>query len=209
MEPCDHHRVPANAKSARQQLWRAVPHVGACLPGRSPVRVRLSTRLRLHAVPVLTLLRAQQWLADDRAAAGSRQGLDPESVDARIEVYRLWQEDLARLRAEFDTAGNLAYYLPYYRQTSNSHCVSVAGFGELDETALLQTFATEGLGGFAWRGSEIPSSPSDIDFRGFVEQLLSAPGPLTSYLETMPEGPLAACAPPVDRPACDAAAAGP
>ncbi|MBW2224774.1 MAG: hypothetical protein JRF54_11280, partial [Deltaproteobacteria bacterium] len=54
----------------------------------------------------------------------------------RTEIYRLASEDLEALRAQLDGLDNLAYYMPYYRNTNTSHCLTVTGLEDVGNSEL-------------------------------------------------------------------------
>ena len=89
----------------------------------------------------------------------------------RSEIYRRWWEDTQQLTALYDTYDNLAYYIPFYREVNNSHCLTILGYG----------------------GTEIEED--DIDLRGFIDHLLDDDAALTSHLETAREGEFESLAP--------------
>lgn len=129
-------------------------------------------------------------------------GLDEDLSLDRAAVYHLWWDDTALLRAQYDAKSNLAYYLPFWRNTNSSHCVTIPGFEEqplVPDTLdlFLNDFAT-----LAWKGTEI----DDMNLRDYVEHLLDDEEPLESYFEEESEGPYAPCTPAeLDEDACEAA----
>ncbi len=128
-------------------------------------------------------------------------GLDEDDPLDRAAVYHLLWDDQALLRGQYDTKANLGYYLPYWRNTNSSHCVTVPGFEDVSLAEALNLFQND-FGTLAWLGSEI----GDINLRDFVENLLDDEAPLESYLEEDAEGPYVACTPnDLDEVACEAA----
>lgn len=116
----------------------------------------------------------------------------PETPAGRTEVYRLWDEDLGGLRADFDTQPNLAYYLPYYRTTNNSHCLTIAGFEDFES---LPAFAGSLLSDPAttmWKGTEIEAAGTTA--LSYLEHVLNDDEELQSYFETECEGRFQVCA---------------
>lgn len=131
-------------------------------------------------------------------------GLDEDIALDRAAVYDLLWDDQALLREQYDTIDNLAYYLPFYRTTNDSHCVSVPGFEDVSLAEALDLFQND-FGALAWLGSEI----GDMNLRDFVEHLLDDDEPLQSYVEEDSEGPYVPCTPDsFDRDGCEAAASG-
>jgi hypothetical protein len=134
-------------------------------------------------------------------ALDSGLGLDEDIPLDRAAVHQLWWDDIELLRAQYDAADNLAYYLPFYRTTNSSHCVSVPGFEDVPLGEALDLFQND-FGTLAWLGSEI----GDMNLRDFVEELLDDDTPLQSYIEETGEGPFVPCAPDsFDAEQCEAA----
>jgi hypothetical protein len=124
---------------------------------------------------------------------------EPESsVDTgagRTEIYRLASEDLETLRAQLDGLDNLAYYMPYYRNTNTSHCLTVTGLedvgnSELDFLGLFQ----EDPSAATWTGTEIETEDGTVTYKDFIEQLLDDSAPLESHYEGTCEGKFQVCA---------------
>jgi hypothetical protein len=80
------------------------------LPRGPPEHRVLPARLQLLALLVRELLR------------GQRQGRHP--------LY--WAADTELLVDLYETRDNLGYYLPYWRALNDSHCVSIASYGDTD-----------------------------------------------------------------------------
>ncbi len=119
-----------------------------------------------------------------------------ETAAGRTEVYRLFTEDLEALRAQFDEHENLGYYIPFYRNTNSSHCLTVAGFEDFDgetETDRIAAFALAYLqdANAVWKGTEIESA--SMNLRGYIEQLLDDDEPLQSHFEEACEGRYEVC----------------
>jgi hypothetical protein len=107
-------------------------------------------------------------------------------------VYRLQSEDLAGLRADFDTQPNLAYYLPYYRTTFDSHCLTVAPLDDFDSVAAFGAAVLADPADALWKGTEIEASGTTL--QSYVEHLLNDDEELRSYFETQCEGRFQVCA---------------
>ena len=113
----------------------------------------------------------------------------------RTEIYRLTSEDLEALRLRLDDLENLAYYIPYYRNTNTSHCLTVTGLedvgaSELDFIALFQedpSLAT-------WTGTEIETDDGVVTYKDFIEALIDESAALESYYEGTCEGRFQVCA---------------
>jgi hypothetical protein len=134
-------------------------------------------------------------------ALDSGLGLDQDLSLDRAAVHQLWWDDIELLRAQYDAIDNLAYFLPFYRTTNSSHCVTVPGFEDVPLAEALLLFQND-FGTLAWLGSEI----GDMNLRDFVEELLDDETPLQSYIEETGEGPFVPCTPDAfDADQCEAA----
>lgn len=136
---------------------------------------------------------------------GSGPGLDSHNWLDRADIYSLWWDDTDLLRSQYDGADNLAYYLPFYRDTNDSHCVTIPGFDDAPPAARLDAFSYITSGGeagsvsslqtLAWAGSDMDVGGETINLRDYVEHLLDDEAPLRSYLENSGEGHYLACTP--------------
>ncbi len=124
---------------------------------------------------------------------------DPETSvrtgAGRTEIYRLASEDLEALRLRLDELENLVYYMPYYRNTNTSHCLTVTGLedigsSELDFIAAFQ----EDPSAATWTGTEIETDEGVVTYKDFIETLLDESAPLQSYYEGACEGRFQVCA---------------
>ncbi|MBW2508253.1 MAG: hypothetical protein JRE81_06460 [Deltaproteobacteria bacterium] len=118
-------------------------------------------------------------------------GLDQDAWLDRGAVYELLWDDQALLREQYDAVSNLGYYMPFYRTTNDSHCVSVPGFEDVANVGEALDLFQNDFGALAWRGSEI----GEMNLRDYVEHLLDDDQPLQSYLEQEGEGPYVPCTP--------------
>jgi Pectinacetylesterase len=146
------------------------------------------------------------WTLDDQSGELARYtgyglGLDEHLSADRTAIHTLWWDDVSLLRAEYDSSGtdNLAYFIPYWRQTNSSHCVTIPGFEDVEDP--INLFLTD-FPALAWAGSEIEAD--GLNLRDYVDHLLSDE-PLESYFEEQGEGPYVPCTPPADPVACEAA----
>ncbi|MBW2191675.1 MAG: hypothetical protein JRG93_19215 [Deltaproteobacteria bacterium] len=107
----------------------------------------------------------------------------------RTEIYRLASEDLEALRAQLDGLDNLAYYMPYYRNTNTSHCLTVTGLEDVGNSELdfLGLFL-EDPSTATWTGTEIETENGTVTYKDFIEQLLDDSAPLESHYEGTCEG---------------------
>jgi len=133
--------------------------------------------------------------------AGDGLGLDENVALDRAAIYSLWWDDTDLLRGQYDGKSNLGYYIPYFRTTNDSHCVTIPGLEEFGLGEALNLFQND-FGTLAWAGSEI----GDMNLRDYVEILLDDEEPLQSFFEQTAEGPYVPCTPDdFDAGACEAA----
>ncbi|MFW2387791.1 MAG: pectin acetylesterase-family hydrolase, partial [Polyangiales bacterium] len=133
--------------------------------------------------------------------AGSGLGLDQNVALDRAAIHSLWWDDTALLRAQYDTKSNLGYYIPFYRTTNSSHCVTIPGLEEFSLGEALNLFQND-FATLAWAGSEI----GDMNLRDYVEHMINDDEPLESHFEEEGEGPYVPCTPAdFDADACEAA----
>ncbi|MBW2225669.1 MAG: hypothetical protein JRF54_16090, partial [Deltaproteobacteria bacterium] len=66
------------------------------------------------------------------AHEGDGVGLDEDAWNDRTGIHTAWWNDIALLRAQYDAPGrdNLSYFIPFWRQTNSSHCVTIPGLEE-------------------------------------------------------------------------------
>jgi hypothetical protein len=132
---------------------------------------------------------------------GTGVGLDEDVALDRAAIYSLWWDDTALLQTQYDSKSNLGYYIPFYRTTNSSHCVTVPGFEEFSLPDALNLFQND-FGTLAWAGSEI----GEMNLRDYVEHMLNDDEPLESHFENEGEGPFIPCTPAnFDADACEAA----
>ncbi len=132
---------------------------------------------------------------------GTGIGLNQNDALDRSAVYSLWWDDTALLRTQYDSKSNLGYYIPFYRTTNSSHCVTIPGLEEFSLGEALNLFQND-FGTLAWAGSEI----GDMNLRDYVEHMLNDDEPLESHFEEDGEGPYVPCTPAdFDAVACEAA----
>lgn len=132
---------------------------------------------------------------------GDGLGLNENVATDRAAIHSLWWDDIALLREQYDAPGrdNLGYFIPFWRQTNSSHCVTIPGLEENPLGDLLTNFAE-----LVWDGTEIATSDGEMTIHDYTVHLLSD-DPLQSYFEETGEGPYVPCTPPVDEVACEAA----
>ena len=132
---------------------------------------------------------------------GTGLGLDQNVSLDRAATHSLWWDDVDLLLGQADAKSNLGYYIPFYRDTNSSHCVTIPGFEDVSLGEALDLFQND-FGSLAWRGSEI----DDMNLRDYVEHLLNDDEPLESHFEEEGEGKFLPCAPSnFDADACEAA----
>ena len=120
------------------------------------------------------------------------------SVDTgagRTEIYRLASEDLEALRLRLDDLDNLAYYMPYYRNTNTSHGLTVTGLEDVggSDLAFISAFQDDPSAA-TWSGTEIETDEGTVTYKDFIESLLDDSVPLESYYEGTCEGKYQVCA---------------
>jgi hypothetical protein len=120
------------------------------------------------------------------------------SVDTgpgRTEIYRLASEDFEALRDQLDGLDNLAYYMPYYRNTNASHCLTVTGLNDVGSSELefINAFLDDPSTA-TWTGTEIETDDGTVTYKGFIETLLDDEAPLDSHYEGTCEGKFQVCA---------------
>ena len=123
--------------------------------------------------------------------------LDEDSPEDRALVYRLWRDDTALLMDQFDTRDNLGYFLPFYRNTNNSHCATIPGFeditiGSVEEALEILANNPDAL---YWTGTEIVTMDGQITLEDYIRRLIDDDQPLQRYFEADCEGRFQACAP--------------
>jgi hypothetical protein len=125
---------------------------------------------------------------------------EPEtSVDTgagRTEIYSLASEDFETLRAQLDGLDNLAYYMPNYRNTNTSHCLTVTGLEDVGNSELefISAFQ-EDPSTATWSGTEIETDDGTVvTYKDFIERVLDDSVPLQSYYEDTCEGRFQVCA---------------
>ena len=121
--------------------------------------------------------------------------LSRDTATDRTEIYRLASEDLEALRAQLDGLENLAYYIPNYRNTNSSHCLTVTGLEDVgsNELAFINLFL-EDPSVATWSGTEIETENGTVTYKDFIEQLLDDSAPLESHYEGTCEGKFQVCA---------------
>ncbi|MGB5696082.1 MAG: pectin acetylesterase-family hydrolase [Polyangiales bacterium] len=132
---------------------------------------------------------------------GDGVGLQQNVALDRAAVYGLWWDDTALLLPQYDSKPNLGYYLPFYRDTNDSHCVTIPGLEEFTQPEAIDLFFND-FATLAWAGSEI----GGMNLRDYVDQLLDDDVPLESQFEETGEGRFLPCTPlEFDAGACEAA----
>jgi len=196
----DSHSLPVHLRM--REAWNLDPVV-ARIPGAASMAQDLGAvnRLTAQAYPD-DRLSVSSFSLDYVFAPASYDGFvdffdffetnGPETAAGRTEVYRLSSEDFAGLRADFDTQPNLAYYLPYYRTTFNSHCLTTAPFEDFDSLLAFGAALLLDPADALWKGTEIEASGTTL--QSYLEHLLNDDEELRSYFETECEGRFQVCA---------------
>ncbi len=121
---------------------------------------------------------------------GDGLGLSQHNSLHRAAVHSLFWDDVPLFRTLADSKNNLGYYIPFYRDTNSSHCVTVPGFEDVSIPEALNLFQND-FGTLAWLGSEI----ADMNLRDYVDHLLNDDEPLQSHFEQEGEGHYLSCSP--------------
>ena len=150
-------------------------------------RLSISIFERDYNFPVNTYESAFPIFSDPETSVNTGAG--------RTEIYRLTSEDLEALREQLDGLDNLAYYIPYYRNTNTSHCLTVTGLEDIGSSELdfLNAF-TDDPSTATWTGTEIETDDGTVTYKDFIETLLDDSAPLESYYEGTCEGRYQVCA---------------
>lgn len=133
---------------------------------------------------------------------GSAPGLDSDNWVDRADIYSLWWDDTDLLRGQYDAVDNLGYYLPFYRDTNDSHCVTIPGFADASTAELLDAVSYLSSNGemgsaeaVAWAGSDMNVGEEVMNLRDYVDHLLDDDTPLQSFFEDDGEGQYVDCTP--------------
>ena len=121
-------------------------------------------------------------------------GLNEEDPVDRAAVYRLLWDDIDLLRTQYDQRNNLGYFMPFYRDTNDSHCTTIPGLDEFPPNQILNLLLND-FGTLAWAGTEIPTEGGEFNLRDYVEDLLDVNAPMPSFFEIDGEGRYLACTP--------------
>lgn len=112
----------------------------------------------------------------------SFHGLDTRANNAEDakKIYQYWHDDNSNLVDRLDELDNFGYYMPYWRRTNDSHCISIVGVEDIDaeggseEEGLLGLMSNPVKNYYA--GTEIPYGEGDDEFytyRNVGENLLN------------------------------------
>jgi hypothetical protein len=121
-------------------------------------------------------------------------GLDENDPRARTAVYSMWRDDTEAMRSQFGRRPNLGYFMPFWRRTNDSHCVTIPGLEEFPQDQVFNIFISD-FPRLAWAGTDLAASSGTINLRGYVDQLLSDGAPMGRYFEATGEGAFLACYP--------------
>lgn len=76
-------------------------------------------------------------------------------------IHEVFWENLQNMMDTYDSHPNMAYYIPYWREFNDSHCVSIV----------------------VYAGTEVQEA--GVDYSNFIKDLLDDDKPLMSYLESV------------------------
>lgn len=130
----------------------------------------------------------------DQGQGLAAPGIDVRTAEGRAAIYRLWWEDVDRLREQFDAHPNLAYFMPFYRTTNTSHCLTLPGAEEFEPLEVANLLFSDPAT-LAWAGTDMETGDGPVNARDHLNHLLNDAEPLRSHFETEPEGPFIPCSP--------------
>lgn len=125
----------------------------------------------------------------------SQEESSVDTAAGRTEIYALASEDLEAVRARLDELDNFVYYMPYYRNTNDSHCLTVTGLDDVGASQLdfISEFQTDPSAA-TWAGTEIETPDGTVTFKDHIERVLDDSAPLQSRYEGTCEGKFQVCA---------------
>lgn len=121
-------------------------------------------------------------------------GLEETVAEDRSAVYGMWWEDTELLRTQFASRTNLGYFMPFYRDTNSSHCLTIPGLSEFPQNELPAIFVSD-FPRLAWAGTTLPVESGEMNIRQYVDHLLDDAVPLASFFEEDGEGRYINCTP--------------
>lgn len=129
----------------------------------------------------------------------SFNGLDSraQSPEAAADIYRYWKEDNDALVDLIDELPNFSHYMPFWRRTNDSHCISLAGIEDIDPNGddlkgLLKLIKDASV---YWSGTEINDDGTEYTYRDHIIDVLNLAGTPVSRFELDGEGPRMHCTP--------------
>jgi len=99
---------------------------------------------------------------------------DPNDVEYML--TQLWGQDLSNLAATYDQYPNLSYYIPYFRDVNESHCVAIIEFTGTEiqaEGVDAGNFINDILNGNPVQSYEEGDNPDDYNVSGFWMDLVN------------------------------------
>ena len=119
------------------------------------------------------------------------------SAAERAVIYEYWRDDNDLLVDLLEELPNMAYYMPFWRRTNDSHCISLAGFQDADPSGdeLLGILAMINDPLKFYAGTEIEVDGQVLTYRDHVINVLNDDEELVSVFELDGEGPYLECTP--------------
>lgn len=110
-------------------------------------------------------------------------------------IYEYWKEDNDALVDYIEPLENFSYYMPFWRKTNDSHCISLLGFEDAGDDELASITKIVGDGTHSYAGTEITEDGTTYTYRDHLFQVLDLTKPPMSIFELDGEGPRVHCTP--------------
>lgn len=112
------------------------------------------------------------------------RGANPE--DAKT-IYQYWKDDNDNLMDVLDGLDNFSYFMPFWRRTNDSHCISLIGINDInretgDEVSGLLTLINDPVPEY-YAGTEIVEDGVTYTYRDHVANVLNDDEPLWDMVE--------------------------
>ena len=128
--------------------------------------------------------------------------LNVRDPNDRALIYRYWWDDIHLMRLQYDQFDNLSYFIPFWRKTNDSHCITIPGFedagGSLSDitgAAKLIDLLQNDPKKLYYAGSDMQTPNGTMDEYDYINTLLDDSKMPSSYFEDTPEGPFIKCTP--------------
>lgn len=112
------------------------------------------------------------------------RGRNPE--DAKT-IYQFWKDDNDNLMDVLDGLDNFSYFMPFWRRTNDSHCISLIGINDInretgDEVSGLLSLIKDPVPLY-YSGTEIEEDGVTYNYRDHVMNVLNDDEPLWNMVE--------------------------